>query len=213
MATTNDFTFLLNYTRAAEASQKGGLALLKRNSHCGAVTLTLDWPKKWTVNLPCNPPFPPYQPLLLSPSLSLFTHVHVKYLHKVRAACLPFCNAVVSTAHLQCKGEKGRKEEGEQRKQEKGERDRESEVGKGRRSLSLTKKRSARGSLTVNIAGSSPLPSPYATANLHFLLSNFFGWQRCQTTRSQHWKFAWLDRKSCFRSERSSKGERGEEGE
>lgn len=33
-------------------------------------------------------------------------------------------------------------------------------MGKGRRSLSLTKKRSARGSLTVNIAGSSPSPPP-----------------------------------------------------
>lgn len=118
--------------------------------------------------------------------------------------------ATQSSALLICsaKGQRGESKR-ENRESKRRERDRENEVGKGRRSLSLTKKRSARGSLTVNIAGSSP--SPYATANLHFLLSNFLGWQRCQTTRSQHWKFAWLDRKSCFRSERSRKGEREEE--
>lgn len=164
---------------------------------------------------------PSPSPLCLSLSL-LFIHDHVKYLHKVRAACLPFCNAVVSIAHLQ--QEEGESKRGKKAREGRGKQRERGGRGKGAANAAYHwRKNAARGSLTVNIAGCPPplhQPPPhlyshphYGTANLHFLLSNFLGWQRCQTTRSQHWKFAWLDRKLFSQRKRQKEKERESERE
>lgn len=116
--------------------------------------------KKWAVDGPLNLPC---HPLLLSAFLyhSSSSTTMSNICTKSELACLPFCNAVVSIAHLQ--QEEGESKRGEKAREGRGKQRERGGSGKGAANAAYHwRKSAARGSLTVNIAGPLPLlyPSP-----------------------------------------------------